>query len=84
MLRRPSSRERFTHEKVVFNENGTMTSVPTHPLVWVPEMSEGRSENDTLILPNIALLVSTDCYAFPGSGNARKTGWRAPPPPGRQ
>ena len=52
------SRENFTHERVVFNDNGTMTSVPTHPLTWVPELSEGRSENDTLILPNIALLVS--------------------------
>ncbi|XP_034247579.1 scavenger receptor class B member 1-like isoform X1 [Thrips palmi] len=56
-------RERFTHEKVVFNENGTMTSVPTHPLIWVPELSEGHSENDTLILPNIALLSFSNVMA---------------------
>ncbi|KAJ1527733.1 hypothetical protein ONE63_007690 [Megalurothrips usitatus] len=56
-------REKFTHEKVVFNDNGTMTSIPTHPLVWVPEMSEGRQENDTLILPNIALLSFSNVMA---------------------
>ncbi|KAE8747577.1 hypothetical protein FOCC_FOCC005737 [Frankliniella occidentalis] len=56
-------RELFTHENVKFNENGTMTSTPTHPLVWVPEKSEGRSENDTLILPNIALLSITNVMA---------------------
>lgn len=46
------------HENVSFNENGTLTASPKHPLVWVPELSEGRSEDDLLILPNIALLVS--------------------------
>lgn len=45
------------HVNISFNSNGTMTSVPIHPLKWVPEMSNG-TEEDKLILPNIALLVS--------------------------
>jgi hypothetical protein len=53
-----SSREMFMHDKVSFNDNGTVSAVPRHPLVWVPELSEGRREDDLLILPNIALLVS--------------------------
>nr|CAI5839718.1 unnamed protein product [Callosobruchus analis] len=55
-------RELMSHENVTFNENGTLTTVPVHPLVWVPELSEGRSEDDLLILPNIALLM----YDFDG------------------
>nr|CAH7728595.1 unnamed protein product [Callosobruchus chinensis] len=53
-------RELMSHENVTFNENGTLTAVPVHPLVWVPELSEGRSEDDLLILPNIALLSIAD------------------------
>ena len=34
-----------------------MTTIPRHPLVWVPELSNG-TEEDILIMPNIALLVS--------------------------
>ena len=52
-------RESFVHDRVVFNPNGTMTFIPKHPLTWVPELNEGRSEDDMLILPNIALLVSS-------------------------
>lgn len=48
----------MTHENVSFNDNGTLTSVPNHPLIWEPSLSEGRKEDDLLILPNIALLVS--------------------------
>lgn len=48
----------MTHENVTFNDNGTLTMIPKHPLVWVPELSEGHAEDDLLILPNIALLVS--------------------------
>lgn len=51
-------REMMTHENVTFNKNGTLTASPSHPLVWVPELSEGRREDDILTLPNIALLVS--------------------------
>jgi hypothetical protein len=45
------------HTNVTFNDNGTLTMVPRHPLVWVPELSSGK-EDDVLVLPNIALLVS--------------------------
>jgi hypothetical protein len=45
------------HTNVTFNDNGTLTMVPRHPLVWVPELSAGK-EDDVLVLPNIALLVS--------------------------
>ncbi|KAK9506592.1 hypothetical protein O3M35_008493 [Rhynocoris fuscipes] len=48
-------RESMAHVNVSFNENGTITSVPMHPLTWVPELSNG-TEDDILILPNIALL----------------------------
>ncbi|XP_022199690.1 scavenger receptor class B member 1 isoform X1 [Nilaparvata lugens] len=51
-------RENMRHGNVTFNANGTMTAVPLHPLVWVPEMSNG-TEQDILVLPNIALLSFT-------------------------
>jgi hypothetical protein len=51
------SRELMEHTNVTFNDNGTLTMVPRHPLVWVPELSAGK-EDDVLVLPNIALLVS--------------------------
>lgn len=53
------NRELLSHESVVFNDNGTVSTQPKHPLVWDAERSVGRSENDTLMLPNIALLVSS-------------------------
>lgn len=56
-------RELLKHDQVVFNENGTVSTVPRHPLVWDEELSMGRKENDTFMLPNIALLVSL-CYFF--------------------
>ncbi|XP_063922321.1 scavenger receptor class B member 1-like isoform X5 [Zophobas morio] len=60
-------KELFVHSNVSFNDNGTINAVPRHPLVWVPELSEGRREDDLLILPNIALLsiahvVSDESY----------------------
>ncbi|XP_031330947.1 scavenger receptor class B member 1-like isoform X1 [Photinus pyralis] len=60
-------REIMSHEEVRFNTNGTMSTIPQHPLVWVPEMSEGNREDDRLVLPNIALLsiaqvVSTESF----------------------
>lgn len=51
------SREAFEHANVVFNDNGTVTAIPVHPLKYMPEMSNG-TEEDILILPNIALFVS--------------------------
>ncbi|KAF5286498.1 hypothetical protein FQR65_LT12581 [Abscondita terminalis] len=60
-------KETLVHDEIVFNENGTLTSVPKHPLEWVAELSEGRKEDDQLILPHIALLsiahvVSTSSF----------------------
>jgi hypothetical protein len=49
------------HYNVTFNDNGTLTTVPRHPLVWVPELSAGK-EDDILVLPNIALLVSRNSW----------------------
>lgn len=51
-------RELFAHYNVSFNDNDTMTTFPRHPLVWQPDRSPGRSEDDILYLPNIAMLVS--------------------------
>ncbi|XP_030747481.1 scavenger receptor class B member 1-like isoform X2 [Sitophilus oryzae] len=59
-------RELMTHENVTFNENGTLTTNPFHPLVWAPELSEGRQEDDLLILPNIALLSIADVVSKKG------------------
>lgn len=50
-------REFLEHSNITFNDNGTLTAVPIHPLEYMPEMSNG-TEEDLLILPNIALLVS--------------------------
>ncbi|EFN87706.1 Scavenger receptor class B member 1 [Harpegnathos saltator] len=48
-------KELLEHTDIVFNDNGTLTAVPLHPLQYMPELSNG-SEQDILILPNIALL----------------------------
>ncbi|XP_017774425.1 PREDICTED: lysosome membrane protein 2-like [Nicrophorus vespilloides] len=53
-------REMMSHENITFNENGTVSAVPTHPLVWMPELSVGDHETDQLILPHIALLSIAD------------------------
>ncbi|XP_034182926.1 scavenger receptor class B member 1 isoform X1 [Osmia lignaria lignaria] len=52
-------REVLEHADVKFNDNGTVTTFPHHPLKYVPEMSGGREE-DEAILPNIALLSITN------------------------
>lgn len=48
----------MTHENVTFNNNGTLSTIPNHPLLWRGDLSEGRQEDDIFYLPNIALLVS--------------------------
>lgn len=48
------------HTNITFNSNGTMSTNPMHPLVWQEHMSAGNSEDDILVLPNIALLVSAN------------------------
>lgn len=50
--------EMLVHDNVTFNENGTISTTPRHPLVWIEELSEGRREDDMFMLPHIALLVS--------------------------
>ncbi|KAF2896791.1 hypothetical protein ILUMI_09386 [Ignelater luminosus] len=49
-------REALSHENVTFNANGTVSAIPHHPLVWIPELSEGHQEDDQVIMPHIALL----------------------------
>lgn len=51
-------REVLSHNDVKFNDNGTVSSIPKHPLIWDEERSMGNKEEDIFILPNIALLVS--------------------------
>lgn len=53
-----NNRELMTHENVTFNSNGTLSTIPNHPLLWRGDLSEGRQEDDIFYLPNIALLVS--------------------------
>ncbi|XP_013176595.1 PREDICTED: scavenger receptor class B member 1-like isoform X1 [Papilio xuthus] len=49
-------RERLEHEVVQFNENGTLSAIPRHPLAWEEELSEGNKEDDVVYMPHIALL----------------------------
>ena len=55
-------REMLTHENITFNPNGTLSTTPSHPLVWQEHLSEGHKEDDNFVLPNIALLVSLLLY----------------------
>lgn len=48
----------MTHENITFNANHTMSTTPSHPLVWQEHLSEGNKENDTVVMLNIAMLVS--------------------------
>lgn len=56
-------REMLSHENVTFNDNGTLTTYPDHPLLWEEGLSEGNREDDVLNLLNIALLVSV-CFLY--------------------
>jgi hypothetical protein len=49
-------RELLEHGNVTFNDNGTVTAVPFHPLQFMQELSNG-TEEDIVVMPNIALLV---------------------------
>ncbi|CAH0712826.1 unnamed protein product, partial [Brenthis ino] len=49
-------REVLEHSNVTFNDNGTLSAIPNHPLVWEEELSMGNKEDDIVILPHIALL----------------------------
>ncbi|KAK2588439.1 hypothetical protein KPH14_004435 [Odynerus spinipes] len=52
-------KEGMEHGNVKFNDNGTVSVTPLHPLIYQPEMSNG-TEEDILIMPNIALLSITN------------------------
>lgn len=52
----------MTHENITFNENNTMSTTPSHPLVWQEHLSEGRREDDEVVMLNIAMLVSVVIY----------------------
>lgn len=56
--------ELMSHENVTFNDNGTLSAIPHHPLEWREDLSGGRSEDDIFYLPNIALLVSYNLICF--------------------
>ncbi|XP_052748979.1 scavenger receptor class B member 1-like isoform X2 [Galleria mellonella] len=59
-------KEGFRHEITKFNDNGTMSVIPHHPLTWMGNMSEGHKENDILFLPHIALLSIANVVAPKG------------------
>ncbi|XP_049317422.1 scavenger receptor class B member 1 isoform X1 [Bactrocera dorsalis] len=50
-------KEIMTHENITFNANNTMSTRPSHPLVWQEHLSEGRKEDDQVVMLNIAMLA---------------------------
>ncbi|XP_054083569.1 scavenger receptor class B member 1 isoform X2 [Zeugodacus cucurbitae] len=50
-------KEIMTHENITFNANNTMSTTPSHPLVWQEHLSEGRKEDDQVVMLNIAMLA---------------------------
>ncbi|XP_067620772.1 scavenger receptor class B member 1 isoform X2 [Eurosta solidaginis] len=50
-------KEIMTHENITFNTNNTMSTRPSHPLVWQEHMSEGNKEDDQVVMLNIAMLA---------------------------
>ncbi|KAM3955586.1 scavenger receptor class B member 1 [Aphomia sociella] len=59
-------KEALEHEITGFNDNGTVSAIPRHPLTWVEELSEGNKEDDILFLPHIALLSIANVVAPQG------------------
>jgi hypothetical protein len=51
-------REDVWHSKFAWHDNGTMTYTSIRNAVFIPEQNN-LSLNDTVIVPNVALLVST-------------------------
>lgn len=54
----------MSHENVTFNDNGTLSTIPHHPLEWREDLSGGLREDDIFYLPNIALLVSQHFFNY--------------------
>nr|XP_014102705.1 scavenger receptor class B member 1 isoform X2 [Bactrocera oleae]XP_036226453.1 scavenger receptor class B member 1 isoform X2 [Bactrocera oleae] len=50
-------KEIMTHENITFNANNTMSTKPSHPLVWQEHLSEGHKEDDQVVMLNIAMLA---------------------------
>ncbi|XP_036321468.1 scavenger receptor class B member 1 isoform X2 [Rhagoletis pomonella] len=50
-------KEIMTHENITFNANNTMSTRPSHPLVWQEHLSEGHKEDDEVVMLNIAMLA---------------------------
>ncbi|KAM7351909.1 scavenger receptor class B member 1 isoform 2-T2 [Cochliomyia hominivorax] len=50
-------KELMTHENITFNDNNTISTNPSHPLVWQEHLSEGRREDDEVVMVNIAMLA---------------------------
>lgn len=53
-------REKLEHFNVTFNQNGTLTYVAKRTAIFLPSMNS-IDLDDTLIMPNLAVLVS-HCY----------------------
>ncbi|XP_075149222.1 scavenger receptor class B member 1 isoform X2 [Haematobia irritans] len=49
-------KEIMTHENITFNDNNTMSTNPSHPLVWQEHLSVGK-EDDEVVMLNIAMLA---------------------------
>jgi len=50
-------REKISHSKFAWHDNGTMTYTSQRNAVFEPELNN-LSLNDTVVVPNLALLVS--------------------------
>ncbi|XP_052866571.1 scavenger receptor class B member 1 [Anopheles cruzii] len=49
-------RELMSHDELVFNDNGTVSTKPHHPLIFQKSLSGNLREDDVFMMPNIALL----------------------------
>ncbi|XP_049535280.1 scavenger receptor class B member 1 [Anopheles darlingi] len=49
-------RELMSHDEIVFNDNGTVSTRPHHPLIFQKSLSGNLREDDVFMMPNIALL----------------------------
>lgn len=54
----PPAREKLAHKNATFHDNGTMTYTAVRTAVFLPEMNT-LSLNDTITVPNLAVLVSS-------------------------
>uniref|UniRef100_A0A182Q5V0 Scavenger receptor class B n=1 Tax=Anopheles farauti TaxID=69004 RepID=A0A182Q5V0_9DIPT len=50
-------RELMSHDNITFNDNGTLSTRPHHPLIFQKGLSGKLREDDVFMMPNIALLM---------------------------